>query len=129
MAPFATADDVAAIWRPLTDAEIDKTDVLLNVASVILRDRFVDIDDRVTLGTLNPALPGHVVAMMVKRYMQARGADDPTQERIGEAQRTWTPTVGEVELYLTDGDINLLTPVGTRPRVRTHNLGVGLPLP
>lgn len=128
MTPFATAADLAAIWRPLSDAEAARADEWLAVASARIRHRFAGIDARIADGTLDPALPGHVAVMMVKRVLSARSPDDPTTERIGEAQRGWPASAAAAELTITDDEIALLSPPRA-PRARTINLGVGVPLP
>lgn len=71
--PFATTDDLAARWRPLSPAEETRAAVLLADASAIVRAEFPDVDGR--LGavppTLDVAIPGLVVCSMVKRAMVA----------------------------------------------------------
>lgn len=127
MPPFATVEDVEAVWRPLTGPEWVQADIHLGVASAIIRRRFAGIDRRVSTGSLNPALPAHVAVMMVKRLMQSRSPEEPTEEQIGEARQRWDADRSEA-LDLTDDEIALLTPPTVR-RSRTMPLGMGLPLP
>lgn len=65
MADFATATDVANLWRPLTTAETTRATFLLEVASRRVRRDFPDVDARITAGTLALADVRDVVASMV----------------------------------------------------------------
>lgn len=67
--PFASADDVADRWRPLTPAEYDLATKLTEDASDMVRDRWSDVDDRIESGALNSASVARVVAYMVKDAM------------------------------------------------------------
>jgi hypothetical protein len=75
---LATAQDVADIWRPLTDAETVQADNLCAKASARLRQKCpFDVDARIALFSSNPADPTaldplvvtDVVAGIVKRAM------------------------------------------------------------
>jgi hypothetical protein len=104
--------------------------IWLDLASIVIRGRFADIDQRIAAGTLNPALAGHVAVMMVRRVMRARGADDPISESIGEATQTWDrPSDDGDDLFITAAEAGLLAPPTTRGRSRTIALGVGIPGP
>ena len=67
--PFATAEDVQARWRPLTDAEYLVADTLTADASDMIRVRWPDVDDRITAGSLDADSVLRVVANMVRRSM------------------------------------------------------------
>jgi hypothetical protein len=126
-APFATTDDVAAIWRPLSDAEETTATVLVEVASTIVRERFPNIDARLAAGTLSPTLARQVVAGMVRRYLEVRGPDIPIEEQAGPFRERWSPPQAAA-LTLTRDDVALLTPP-TRRRRRTIPLGLGIAPP
>lgn len=66
---FATPDDVAARWRPLTAAETVIAETLCLDASALLRARFPGIDGRITSGDLDPYVAVMVCAGMVKRAL------------------------------------------------------------
>lgn len=67
--PFASADDVAAGWRPLTASELTVVPWQLEYASALLRARFPDIDGQVTSGAINSRILALVTAGMVKRAL------------------------------------------------------------
>lgn len=83
MTAFATVSDVAARWRPLSDAEEIIAATLLDDASDIIRLRFPDVDDRITAGTLSADSVTRIVATMVKRAMI-------NMDTAGVAQRSQT---------------------------------------
>lgn len=67
--PFATPDDVAARWRPLTSAEEGMAAALLTDASAMIRAEYPGIDGQVTSGAVDPDVLVAVVAGMVKTAM------------------------------------------------------------
>lgn len=67
--PFATAADLEAVWRPLTDAEEDRADALLARASRMIRRRWSNVDDRITSGDLDADEVSDVVLEMVQTAM------------------------------------------------------------
>lgn len=69
--PFATAADLAAVWRPLTDVEETRADALLARASRMIRLRWPDVDDRITAGSLDADVVKDVVLEMVQSAMIA----------------------------------------------------------
>jgi len=85
------------------------------------------IDDRIADGTVDETIVAHVAAEMVKRYLDARGPNDPIREEAGPFAETWGQGQGAA-LVLTDDDCALLAPTGPR-RPRTINLGLGIPAP
>lgn len=87
MAPFATSEDVAAQWRPLTDDQVLIVDELLDYASAILRQRVGLIDDRLADGTLDPVLVRGVAVAMVLRVM--RNPDGIRQRTAGAVSVTF----------------------------------------
>jgi hypothetical protein len=74
--PFATADDVAARWRPLSSDEQDRADLLASDASALIRARYADVDARVASGDLDGQTVTIVVAGMVRRAMIGTAAGD-----------------------------------------------------
>lgn len=68
---FATPNDVANRWRPLTSDETNIAYTLVEDASALIRARFPGIDAQVTSGGLDAAIPRMVVAGMVKRALIA----------------------------------------------------------
>lgn len=68
---FATPDDVADRWRPLTPAELAITDTLCWDASALLRARFPGIDSNITAGNPTADVVTMVCAGMVRRALIA----------------------------------------------------------
>lgn len=114
MNSFATPDDVADIWRPLTPDETDVAIVLCAVASAIIRGRFPGIDSQVTTGAVPEDNVRFVCAGMVKRALVA--PDDGVSqesETTGpySAAKTYANPLRNV--FLTAADLILIQ--GYRP--------------
>lgn len=69
MTAFATYEDVEARWRPLSTAEQGVADLLAEDASAMIRERWPDVDDRISAGSLAESSVIRIVANMVKRAM------------------------------------------------------------
>lgn len=107
--PFADAGDVAARWRPLTDAETVVASTLVVDASTLLRQRFPGIDDQVTSGAVDPNILTMVVAGMVKRALVA--PDDGVSqesETVGPYSRSQSFANPMRNVFLTAADITLI---------------------
>lgn len=107
--PFATPADVAARWRPLTDAETIVATTLCADASALIRARFPGIDDQVTSGAMDPDVLVQVVSGMVKRAMIAPSdgisQESDTMGPFGRSQ-TFANPLGNV--FLTAADLTLI---------------------
>lgn len=116
--PFATADDVADRWRPLTDSEESIAETLVGDASRIMRARYVGIDDWITAGTLDPQAATQVAAGMVRRALIApfEGVDQQT-ETAGPYSHSQHYLNAARNLFLTAVDDLLIR--GYRPRARS----------
>lgn len=111
MAAFATFDDLAARWRPLSTAEQAQATVLLGDASAIVRAEVSTVDAQITAGTLDAGLVLAIVCGMVKRAMIAGDMSEGVsaqQETAGPFahQQTFSNPMGNV--YLTKQDRRLL---------------------
>lgn len=98
--PFAAPADVEALWRPLSDAEVNVANSLLRIASRIVRTNFPDVDARISAGSLAAEDVADVVALMVKRAMQGPESD-------GVESDTWTagPFGRNVKYSNPDGNL------------------------
>lgn len=117
--PFATPTDLAARWRPLTEAETARAAVLLADASRMVRRRWRDIDARIASPE---TAPGHldaedvemIVCGMVRRAMLGgveTGAGVTEQaETAGpfSVTRRFNNPLGN--LYLSADDVAVLDP-------------------
>lgn len=110
---FATPDDLAARWRPLTEVEIAQAIVLLEDASARIRVEFPDVDARIAAvpQELDPAIPRMIVCAMVKRSMLApsdQGAAASVQQSAGPYSQSTTFANPTGDLYLTSGERRML---------------------
>lgn len=81
--PFATPNDVAARWRPLSAAELVVATTLCGDASALIRAQFPSIDNQIASGAIDVDVVTAVCANMVKRAMLG-GADGISQESESE---------------------------------------------
>lgn len=107
--PFADAGDVAARWRPLTDAEQTVANTLVADASSLIRARFPGIDDQVASGQVDANVLTMVVAGMVKRAMVAPPDGLSQQsEAVGPYNRSQTFANPMGNVFLTAADTTLI---------------------
>lgn len=117
--PFATADDVAARWRPLTDAEMVIADTLCRDASALIRARFPGIDSQVTTGQVDGDTLLLVTAGMVRRAMVAPSDGITSQtEAVGPYSRAQTYANPMGAVFLTAADLVLIR--GYQPSASSH---------
>lgn len=107
---YATVDDLAARWRPLTPEESERAAVLLDDAAVRL-DAACPPSDSPTAQELSARKI--VSCEMVKRAMAASGAAEgigvtSVQMGAGPYQQTTQFANPTGDLYLTKGDRSLL---------------------
>lgn len=103
-APFATYSDVEDIWRPLSDAEQDVVSAWLSQAAVEIRSEVPTVDDRISAGVLDAAVPKMISARMVRRVMINPDGLRSFARSIDDYQRsgTFDTALSAGELYLTD---------------------------
>lgn len=111
--PFATPEDLAARWRPLSADEEVMAGVLLGDASARIRVEFPDVDDRLSAvpPELDPAVPRMIVCAMVKRAMLAstdQGVAASIQQTAGPYSQSTTFANPTGDLYLTSGERRML---------------------
>ncbi|HEX8489320.1 MAG TPA: Gp19/Gp15/Gp42 family protein [Propionibacteriaceae bacterium] len=121
---YATHQDVADRWRPLTSSEKPKVITLLLDASLRVRRRFPTLEARLTSGELDPREVTAVVAGMVKRAMLSGGAEGVTQyANTGgpfTESRTYANPAGSLEF--TADDLAVLSESGTSRRAFSVDL-------
>jgi hypothetical protein len=104
--PFATADDLADRWRPLSDAEEARATVLLDDASQLIldEDKFGRLTD---LTEPTPTLV-RIVCAMVRRSMGAPAADGGAVTQLQQAAGPFSTAVTYQnpagDLYLTTAE-------------------------
>jgi hypothetical protein len=131
--PLAQVSDVAAVWRPVTDAdEVARVTYLLGLASAKLRSVLPNIDVRIGLVppdplALDPVLVAGVVAGMVKRVVVNPEGLQSSTRTVGpysESKTHGAQGYGSGELVVTAEDIAQLLPVQPRSGVRTIQTGL-----
>lgn len=101
-APFASTADLAARWRPLSEEEDSRAEVLIDDASVLILDLAPDVEDRVSAVSLKA-----IVCAMVKRAMQSTGGMDgvtQTQQSAGPFSVGYSFANPSGDLYLTKSE-------------------------
>lgn len=115
MAQFATVDDVAATWRPLTDRETPVATTLIDHAHTLLYRHVPDLDDLIAAGELSTDLAKLAVVQMVVRVL--RNPDAVRTEAIdGDSHSITYARDASIELIqFTEAERNLLrTPIARR---------------
>lgn len=116
--PFATTSDLAARWPSYSAAQAAYAAILLADASTMIRERWPDVDSRVTSGALLAESLTRVVCTMVKTAMlnpdsEGLESHDQSVGPFGE-RRTFTNPNGS--LYFTADMVRLLDGYGWKPR-------------
>ncbi|WP_065962846.1 Gp19/Gp15/Gp42 family protein [Curtobacterium sp. UCD-KPL2560] len=104
---FASTDDLEKRWRPLTEAERDTAEVLLEDASVEVRSALA----RSGVTVVDADAAKLVVCGMVKRSMIAgdtAAGVTTTQETTGPFSRSFTYSNPTGDLYMTKREKQLL---------------------
>lgn len=109
-APFATKDDLKAMWPKYPGPEMDDyVDVWLGQAAVYIRGKYRTIDARIAAGKLDPEAPKIVSCNMVRRYMDSQEfRDDLSQGSWGAGPFTFQGSfrsTGGMWFSKTDADI------------------------
>lgn len=109
MDPFASPDDVAARWRPLTVGEAVVAATLVEDASALIRQRFRGIDGQVASGAVDCGILTMVVAGMVKRALIAPSPGVSQQsETAGPYSQSQTYANPMQNVFLTAADLVLI---------------------
>lgn len=116
MTVYATADDVAAIWRPLTTAEEGVVTARLAQASRIVtrevqRVTGVSVDGLILAGELTADDVKDVVVDMVYRLVSIPGFVRQESVTVDDGSRSFTydASVSKGGLFLSDDELSLLT--------------------
>jgi len=108
MADFATVDDIASTWRPLTEQEREAAGGLLPLGSAVIRHRFPSIDSRIDAGHLDPNLVKLVLVQMVIRVL--RNPEGLRVMSLGAYSETRESSPDHLGLHLTDDEVAVLAP-------------------
>ena len=120
MVPYADVIDVEARWRPLSSAESQVAETLLDDASDMIRVRWPDMDARLQDGGVQQTTLVRVVSGMVRRAMMNRDVEGVTQmqQTTGPFSDGATFANPNNNLYLTADDIRALDVAGFSSRSR-----------
>lgn len=112
--PFADHTDVEARWRPLSETEDAIADQLAIDASDMIRERWADIDDRITAETVSADSVTRVVATMVKRAMINADAEglESRQQTAGPFSVNDKYANPTGNLYFTANELLVFEPEG-----------------
>lgn len=115
MAAFATTNDLATRWRPLSAQEEATAQALLDDAAAVIRAECPGIEERLapsdgSAPTLDPAVPLLVSCAMVKRAMMSgeMGGVKSTQETAGPFSQSLSFANPTGDLYLTKAERRML---------------------
>lgn len=114
MVAFATHEDLQDRWKELSDEEVSRADVLLEDASVWLREWFPDLESRIAAGSIDAAVAKMVACAMVKRAMISSGNEGITYAQRSEVYGPMSHQTGltyknpEGNLYITVAERDLL---------------------
>ena len=134
MLPFAEPADLAAVWRPLANDEVDVVAAWLDRASQLVRDEVpdvdgFDVDERVEAGSLSADTVRDVVVSMVRRVVVLNPVG-ARQQGVGPFAVTLDSAISASELYLSARELARLTGRrSTGPRAFTIGMGPGPAFP
>lgn len=120
--PYATPEDVAARWRPLTPSEEIVASTLVDDASELIRAEFPGIDAQVDSGALSAGLLRIVVSNMVKRALIAP-SDGVSQASEGTGPYSHSESYANPmrNIFLTEPERVLI--LGYRPAAFSTTFG------
>ena len=112
MAVYVQPEDIAAGWRPLTDAEVITAEGLIDEASILLHVLVPGVD------LLDEALVRFVAVRMIRRVMKNPGGYRIRNESIDDYTDGGTidSALSTGELYVSDQELGWL---GVKPASET----------
>ena len=107
--PFCTPDDVAGIWRPLTDDEASQVEHLIDDASAMILE-IPAVAVRIEAGTLSAATLSTVTKHMVRRVMVNPAGLRQFSTTVDDATKsgTYDVTMASGQLYISDVELDRL---------------------
>lgn len=127
---YASAQDVADGFRPLTAAENLVVVTLLQRAGLILQAAVPSLTRRVADGSLSTELVVVIEAAMVTRVLRNPEGKRQVTTSIDDYTHSWTldSALSTGGLYATEGELaSLALPSSGAFRIGTARLGIGLP--
>ena len=123
---YAAPQDVAAGFRPLTDAEALIVPTLLDRAEAILLATVPSATGRVDSGSLSVAVVVAVEAAMVERVLRNPDGRRQESQSIDDYTTSWTidNAVSSGALYVSEAEVALLSPPAVRQWAGSVRLGL-----
>ena len=116
--PFATIEDLKKHWPALPPEDVAEAEQKLIEASLVIRAKYPDIDQRIASGELDRAVVTYVVCRMVRRALDTPEdvPENATQMSFTAGPFSQSATFRNTDgaLYLGKSDKELLEP---QPRV------------
>lgn len=114
--PLATVQQLVRVFRPVSPAEESVIAARLAQASRMLRERFPDLEARITAGSLDPATAADAAVAMVLRLVRVPGG--LRSETTGPFRRDYIVSgeAATAQLSITQAEMALLTPPTARAR-------------
>lgn len=103
---LATPDDVEALFGVIPEAQADRVDRWLRVASALVRQRVPAIDTQIAAGAVDAGVVADVVAQAVTRGLRNPGG--VKSQTTGPFSTTYDDRVAAGFIYLTDDEVLLL---------------------
>lgn len=125
---FATAEQLEAAWRPLTDAEQTVATTLLEYTSALIRNRVRRVDEWIEEGRVDPTLVRLATILVVKRVLMNPDAARQRTRTAGPFTESITidSAVSTGALYLADSDLAVFLPTIRGGKIGTARLLAGL---
>jgi DNA-binding PadR family transcriptional regulator len=110
-----TVDDVAKqLGREITDPlEIDQIKTWIDIADLIVRKRYPNLDQLVKDGVINAESVKLVEALAVARYSRNPEGTTSNSTRIDDYQETYGTTNAKATMEILDDEWDLLAPSDT----------------
>jgi hypothetical protein len=117
----ATVSDLEVRWRPMSDAERDVEQAVLDDAwEAVLLPLRPTLPDLVAAGSLPERTVRFVLCSMVLRVL--RNPDGKSEESIDDYRYRRDAAVSSGALYASPDELGMLTPVVNRARARSVRL-------
>lgn len=120
MTDLATPEDVAAFRAPFTEAELPQVASYLMLAQGMLRRRRPKIDDWIATGAVDAQLVRSVLGNVVRRALA--NPDGVQQQTAGSFSMSFDRQVAAGFVFISDAELDLLSPPRTTPRIGTINV-------
>lgn len=115
MATYANIQDVEAVWRPLSDAELGMVETQLDYAAMLIRQAAPTVDEWVAGGVLDEGVLRYVSVQMVRNFLLNPEGRKSGSRTIDDYTETWalSDAIAAGGMSVTADLLALLRPVGS----------------